>query len=287
MDVLVAGGTGFIGRALCRELDERRHTVTALSRSATSSGLPASVSTVAGDVTRPDLVGAVEGHDAVVNLVALPSHVSMDRTHTTVHRDGTANLVAASEEAGVDRFVQMSALGVDDDVDTAYFRAKRDAESVVRESTLEWVVVRPSVVFGDGCAFLPFLERVVPPLVAPLPKGGRTRIHPIWVGDLAPVLADCVDGDHARSVYEIGGSEALTLAETVREVCGTRRIVALPDPLAAAGFSIAELVPGIPFDRDQYRAFGLDNTTPENDVTVFGLDPDDLRTLQDYLAEQR
>ena len=209
MDVLVAGGSGFVGRSLCRILHERGHDVTAASRSPNVPGLPASVGTIVVDVTRPDLTEHVRGHDAVVNLVALPSHVQpRGRTHESVHLDGTRNLLTACERTDVDRFVQMSGLGVDAGVSTAYFDAKRRADELVRQSDLEWVIYRPSVVFGDGCAFVPFLESIIPPVVAPLPGGGRMRIQPIWVGDLAPLLADGVeDAERVGETYELGGPE--------------------------------------------------------------------------------
>jgi uncharacterized protein YbjT (DUF2867 family) len=285
MNVLVAGGAGFVGQSLCRVLVERGHDVTAASRSPDSGDRPASVATTALDVTDPDLTDAVAGHDAVVNLVALPAHVQpQHRTHEAVHRDGTEHLLQASEATGVERFVQVSGLGVDEDVDTAYFRAKREAEALVRDSPLDWVIYRPSVVFGDGAAFVAFIRRIVPLGVAFLPGGGTMRIQPIWVGDLAPMLADGLEEDrHVGETYDIGGPERLTLAETVRQITGCRAVVPVPLALAAVGFAIAEGLPFVPLGRDQYRALTLDNTVADNDVTAFGADEADLRTLGSYL----
>jgi len=285
MNVLVAGGSGFVGRSLCRVLDERGHDVTAASRSPDASPLPDGVGTAVLDVTRAEPDATVDGHDAVVNLVALPAHVQpRSRTHEAVHLGGTRNLVAASERTGVERFVQMSALGVDSGVETAYFRAKRDAERVVRESSLEWVVYRPSVVFGDGCAFVPFVERHVPPAVVPLPDGGRSKLQPMWVGDLAPMVADGVVGDrHAGAVYRLGGPEVLTLAETIQQIVGRRTILPVPGPLAAVGAGAAGAVPGLPLGRDQYRVLGHDNVAEPNDISAFGVAPDELTTLRDYV----
>lgn len=100
MDVLIAGGTGFVGSSLCRVLHDRGHAVTAASRSPASEGLPAGVETVSLDVTSPDLAGVVDGYDAVVNLVALPSHTRpRGQSHDSVHRAGTRHLVRASEPA--------------------------------------------------------------------------------------------------------------------------------------------------------------------------------------------
>ena len=285
MEVLVAGGSGFVGRALCRVLDDRGHAVTAASRSPDTDGLPDGVSTAALDVTDPPLDRVVEGHDAVVNLVALPSHVRpRAQSHDAVHLGGTRHLLAASERVGVDRFVQLSGLGVDAGIDTAYFRAKRRAEAAVRDSDLGWVIYRPSVVFGDGCAFVPFVERAVPPVFAPLPGGGRMGLQPMWVGDLAPVIADGVEEDtHAGETYELGGPEVLTLAETVQRIVGDRIILPIPMPLAALGAALAEHMPGVPIGRDQYRVLAHDNVVAENDVTAFGVEEGDLTTLDAYL----
>jgi NADH dehydrogenase len=285
MQVLVAGGTGFIGTHLCPELAKRGHDVTALSRSPDDTDLPAGVETAAADISSDDLEDIVAGHDAVVNLVALsPLFQPRGRSHQDVHVEGTRNLVAASEAAGVERIVQMSALGADPDGTTAYIRAKGEAEDIVRASGLEWVIFRPSVVFGEGGEFVSFTKKLTPPGIAPLPGGGKTKFQPIWVGDLVPLLADAVADDaHVGETYEIGGPEQLTLGKIARMVRKTT-VIPVPMALAGIGMSIAGAVPGVPFGPDQYRSLQFDNTTTDNDVTAFGVDPDALRTLADYLA---
>ncbi|MFB6281213.1 MAG: complex I NDUFA9 subunit family protein [Haloferacaceae archaeon] len=292
MRVLVAGGSGFIGRHLCRELLERDHSVTALSRTPGEEDLPDGVETAVGDVTAYDSIeSAVEGMDAVVNLVALsplfkPS--GGDGMHDRVHRQGTENCVRAAEAGGVDRFVQMSALGADPDGPTAYIRAKGEAERIVEESDLDWTVFRPSVVFGDGGEFVPFTKKLAPPYVTPLPGGGKTRFQPIWVGDLVPMLADALeDDDHVGEVYEIGGPEELTLADVARLAHGAegRSVTVVPVPMALAGvgLSVLGMVPGAPMGADQYRSLRFDNTTDRNAVEAFGRSTDDLTTLASYL----
>lgn len=183
VNVLVIGGTGFIGTPLARELADRGHTVAVLSRSPESATFPDTIETIGGDVTEYDsIVDAFEGQDVAINLVALSPlfEPSGDATHETVHLDGTRHVVRAAEEHDV-RIVQMSALGADPDGQTAYIRAKGRAEEVVRESSIEWVIVRPSVVFGDGGEFVSFTKTLTTPYVTGLPGGGSTRFQPIWV----------------------------------------------------------------------------------------------------------
>ena len=135
MRVLLVGGSGFVGTALARELHDRGHEVAVLSRSPGEADLPADVETVPGDVTEYESIAeAFADRDAVVNLVALSPLFEPPRgaTHEAVHLGGTENVVAAAEDHGVSRLVQMSALGADPDGATAYVRAKGAAEEVVR-----------------------------------------------------------------------------------------------------------------------------------------------------------
>ncbi|GGL49848.1 complex I NDUFA9 subunit family protein [Halocalculus aciditolerans] len=291
MQVLVVGGTGFIGQATCRALVDAGHDVAAFARNPAEADLPASVERVAGDVRNADdVVAAVEGRDAVYNLVALsplfkPSG-GYDQ-HFAVHVGGTENVVAACEKHDVDRLVQMSALGADPDGDTAYIASKGRAEEVVAEGDVPWTVIRPSVVFGEGGEFVSFVKRLTTPYVTALPGGGKTRFQPIWVEDIAGVLADALDARHEGGVYELGGPEVLTLADVTRLVYEAEgksvTVLSVPMPLAAVGLEIAGSVPFLPFGGDQARSLRMDNTVTENDVTAFDRDVDDLRTLADYL----
>ena len=293
MRVLVVGGSGFVGRNLCRELKERGHQVTALSRSPGGSGLPKGVSKAMGNVTAYESIeGHFEGMDAAVNLVSLSPLFKPkggDERHAEVHVGGTENVVRACEEHGVERLVQMSGNGADPNGPTHFLRAKGRAEEVVRDSSLEWTIFRPSVVFGEGDEFVGFTKLLSPPYVTPLPGGGETPFQPVWIGDLAPMMADSLEDDeHVGRTYTIGGPEVLTLAEVARmahEADGRSvNVVPIPMPLAGIGLRIADVIPGVPFGADQYRSLQVDNSVPDNDVTAFGRSESDLKTLREYLA---
>jgi len=299
MNVLVVGGSGFIGTHLSEELIDRGHDVTVLSRNPEDEGLPAEVETVMGDVTAYDSIeGAFEGQDAVVFLVALSPLFKPkggnDR-HFEVHTEGTRNVVQAAEEHDVGRIVHMSALGADANGPTAYLQSKGQAEQVVTESELERVIFRPSVVFGEGGEFVSFTKKLkgmfAPGLpLYPLPGGGtKTRFQPIWVGDLVPMLADAIeDSEHAGETYEIGGPEVLTLREITEMVYDAEeksvKIVGLPMGLAGVGLKTLGAVPGFPMGGDQYRSLQIDNTTTDNDVETFDVETAELTTLASYLG---
>ncbi len=296
MDILVAGGTGFIGSALCRELADREHDVTALARNPHASDLPENIEVVAGDVTDYEtLPPVVEGQDVFVNLVALSPLYKPDggnQMHDRVHRGGTENCVRAAEAAEVDQFVQLSGIHADPDAPTAYLRAKGRAEEIVQDSSLDWVILRPTVVFGEGGEFIPFTKKVAPPYLTPLPGGGRTRFHPIWLNDFTPMLADAADdNEHIGNIYELAGPEIYSLAEIARLVHQadgrSATIIPIPMPLAGIGMTIGGAIPGFPFGPDQYRSLQLDLVVEDNDIAAFGLTETDLTPLDEYLLNTK
>lgn len=325
MNVLVVGGTGFVGTHLCRELVARGHEVAALSRSPDDADLPSEVERISGDATAYDSIeAAFEGRDAVVFLPALSPLFKPkggDEMHFEIHLQGTENAVQAAEKHGVGRFVQLSALGADPNGDTAYIRAKGQAEDVVTSSSLDWTIFRPSVVFGDGGEFLRFTKLLAPPYLTALPGGGKTRFQPIWVGDLVPMVVDALEGEtgedeeredasddeptpaitrvdaadedaavnpHVGEAYDIGGPEVLTLAEVARLAHGADNkpvnVYNVPMGLAGIGLKLLDNLPGAPMGADQYRSLKFDNTTDDNDVAAFGAEEAALRTLADYLG---
>jgi NADH dehydrogenase len=294
MHVLVTGGTGFVGRHLCRELDDRGHDVTALARSPRGADLPSGVATARGDVTvRDSLDSPMAGMDAVVHLVAvspLYKPAGGEARHEAVTTEGTRNVVGAAEAADVDRLVYQSALGADPTSRWAYAQAKGRAEEAVRGSSLDWTIVRPSIIFGEGGEFLDFIRLVTTPFVTALPGGGRTMtFQPIWIEEFTPLLADCVDADgHAGQLYEIGGPEQLSLADVTKAIYRARgqsaAVVPVPIALAKVGLTLADPLPFVPMGRGQARAFRYENVTDDNAVEALGADPSSLTTLEDYLG---
>jgi NADH dehydrogenase len=291
MNILVAGGTGFVGSYLVPELVERGHDVTALARDPSKADFPERVELARGDVTAYDSIeSAFEGQDVVVNLVALSPlfKPSGGKSHTQVHLGGTQNVVNAAEEHGVGKVVQMSALDANPTGPTEYLRAKGQAEQVVTDSGLDYTIFRPSVVFGEGGEFVSFTKVLTTPYVTALPGGGRSRFQPIWIEDLAPMLAAGVEADHDGEVYEIGGPEVLSLADVTKLAYRAegKSVTVLPLPMAFArlGLTAADPIPFVPFGSDQYRSLELDNTVSDNDIGAFGVEEGDLTTLAEYLG---
>src|SRR5439155_8110765 len=163
-----------------------------------------------GDVTDPaSLRRSVAGAETVVHLVAIRQ--GRDEQFRRVMVDGTRDLLAAAEEAGVRRFVHMSALGTSEETKdlVPYFRAKWETEQLVRASGIPHVIFRPSFIFGPDGGILPTfvkLARLMP--VTPIIGSGRQRIQPIWVDDVATYFGEAVTrGGVAEQLFELGGRE--------------------------------------------------------------------------------
>ncbi len=289
---VVFGGTGFVGTRVCTELHKRGVQVTAAARSASNSQLPPEVDTVSADVTDPaSLADILNDADTIVNLVAL-SPLRRPRggenMHDRIHHQGTRNIVEAARSNNVPRLIQISAIHADPEGRTHYLRAKGKAEEVVREEMISWVVFRPTVLFGDGCEFIPFIKRVALPYLTPLPGGGKSMFQPLWVTDFATMIGDAIlEDDHSGKTYEVGGPTCYTLAEIaslIHESNGrSSNVIPIPMALAGIGMQAGAVVPGFPFGPDQYRSLKLDLVTTDNDAEGF-IPLEDLTTFKNYLG---
>ncbi len=242
--VAVAGGTGFVGRAIAHELYRRGHRIIVIARrgEATRGDLPDSVEIRVADVTRAETLSpALSGVDALVISLAFDNSPMeaprRGQTFAAVDAAGTGNLVAAAKAAGVRRLLYLSGAGAAPDARRHWFRAKWRAEEAVRGSGLTWTIIRPTWIYGPGDVslnrFLGFARRL--PLV-PMTNRGRQLLAPVLVDDVARLAADSLtDPAAAGQVFEIGGPETLTMREIIGRalmVAGMRRpIVPGPAPL--------------------------------------------------------
>ena len=259
MKVLVTGGTGFIGPKVVRALRAQGRDVRALVRSTQRGGKLAGLGAelVSGDVTDPtSLRVALDGCTHVVHLVAIIKGRPTD--FERVMAQGTRDLVAASKDAGIERFVLMSALGTTETTKdaTPYFAAKWAMERAVAGSGLEYVVFRPSFVFGRGGALPTFMKQVRYSPVVTVIGSGKQLIQPIWVDDVGDYFAHAIDAPAAANrVFEIGGPDVVTwdeLYRTIAKVLGKRRRLAhIPSSLARTGAQLTQWAPGAPLTTDQ------------------------------------
>ena len=259
MTVLVTGGTGFVGTGIVHALRAADRPVRALVRDLRKGSTLASwgCELVEGDVTDAEsLRRAVEGCDRVIHLVAIRSGRRSD--FERLMEQGTRDLVAAAREAGVGRFVLMSALGVSEDTKdlVPYYHAKWDMEQTVKASGLEHTIFRPSFVFAEEGGALGEFKRVVKlSPVTPVVGSGEQRIQPIWRADVAAHFAKSLDlPEAANRTFELGGPDVVTWDEFWRRLRGALRVrrplVHVPVAAMHVQARLLEALPNPPLTRD-------------------------------------
>ena len=282
MKVLVTGGTGFVGPKIVNAVVDAGHWVRVLERKPGAwkkAGLRCQEA-AEGDVTDADsLQRAAAGCDGVVHLVAIINGAPRD--FERVMEQGTRNVIAAAQSAGVRRFILMSALGTTEETKdlVPYYRAKWTMEQDLKASGLVHVIFRPSFVFGtDGGALQQFrrIARLAP--VTPIPGPGTQRIQPIWADDVGAYFAASLEKPEAANrTFEVGGPDIVTWNEfwsRLKHAMGARRpTMHVPMGLMRAQAVVLERLPKPPVTRNQLTMLEAGDNVVTNDdaVDTFGL----------------
>lgn len=293
---VVFGGSGFVGRNVVRELAKRGWRVRAAVRRPHHAqflrpmGAVGQIQLFQANVRhRPSVDRAIEGADAVINLVGI-LHQEGAQSFSRVQSFGAAAIAEAAARQGVKSFIHVSAIGADAESDSLYARSKGEAERAVREAVPSAKILRPSVVFGPEDKFFnkfASLMTMAPPF-APLPLlfgGGATKFQPVYVDDVADAVCAALEKKEAAGrTYELGGPRVYTfrqLLEFVLAETGHHRIL-LPVPFAlgpAFGFA-GELIGAVPFfappiTRDQIKLLKRNNIVGEgaNTLADLGIEP--------------
>ena len=283
--VTLFGGSGFIGSQAVRALARRGWRIRVAVRNPVLAieiqplGDPGQIQFMRCDITNPaDVAQAVRGADAVVNLVGVLHDAGGKRGFDAVHTEAAKTIAEAAKAAGVERLVQISAIGADAASSSAYGRTKAQAEAAVRDVYPDAVILRPSLVFGAGDGFLNrFAAMATMAPALPLIGGGETRFQPVYVGDVAEAIARGVTrADAAGRTYELGGPSLYTFREVLelvrRETGRDRMLVSVPFIVAKPLGSLLQLSRFVgltpPLTRDQVLMLEKDNVV---DADAFGL----------------
>ena len=277
------GGSGFIGRYIVQRLAARGDVIPVGCRRAEEAkflkplgdvGQIATLNlTIGDDQIMPAFLA---GNDALVNCVGILRE-SGSQTFDRVHHTGPARLARLAREAGIERFVHISAIGADPRSSSAYARTKAAGEAAVRDAFPTVTILRPSVVFGaEDQFFNRFAAMATISPVLPLIGGGHTRFQPVYVGDVADAVLRCLDDPTtAGRTYELGGPKVYTFRELIELMLGEirrkRLLVDLPFGLAAIQARLMSILPNPPLTPDQVELLKRDNVVSSGALTLAAL----------------
>ncbi|MCL5776685.1 complex I NDUFA9 subunit family protein [Limibaculum sp. FT325] len=267
--VTIVGGSGFIGRYIAQNMARRGWRVRVAVRRPNEAmfvkpyGVVGQVEPVQCNV-RDDasMARVIAGADAVIYSVGVLFESGANR-FAAVQAEGPARAARLAREAGVGRFVLISAIGADADSPSEYARTKAAGEAGVLAAFPEAVILRPSVVFGQEDGFFnrfAAMARLSP--VVPI-VGGATRFQPVWVQDVADAAAKAAAGEAAPGAYELGGPRIYTFRDlvslTLRVIRRRRLILDLPFFIGRIQGKLLSILPNPPLTEDQVRLLESDN----------------------------
>jgi uncharacterized protein YbjT (DUF2867 family) len=295
--VTVFGGSGFLGRNVVRALCKREYRIRVAVRRPELAGhlqplgRVGQIHAVQANLRYPASVeAAMRDSHVAINLVAILSQ-SGAQTFDAVQVKGAETVAKAAAAVGA-RMVHVSAIGADENSTSHYARAKAAGEQAVLAALPSATILRPSVMFGPEDEFtnrFASLARLSPML--PLIGGGTTRMQPAYVGDVATVVADAVDGKaKAGATYELGGPEVLTMREIMELILSItdrkRLLPSLPFSLARLQALFLQFAPSsFTLTADQVELLRHDNIVSDAAKAAgltmegLGITPDSLEAI--------
>ena len=274
--ITLIGGSGFIGRHLVRRLAAQGYRIRVGVRRPEKAKFLQPLGDVGQIVPvqvnlRDDtsVLAAINGASAIVNLVGVLRN-SGHQTFNALHGEGPGRVGRLAAMGGVERLIHISAIGASTESASHYAQSKGAGEAALKDEYPAATIIRPSLVFGpDDQLFNRFgamaaISPILPLFGDSFADAGATKFQPVFVGDVAAAIAQCLNDEATGGkTYEIGGPRVYSfrqLMELVLEYTGRRRLL-LPVPFSIASFAatFVELVPQAPVTRDQLKLLRIDN----------------------------
>jgi nucleoside-diphosphate-sugar epimerase len=295
---LVFGGNGFLGSFVIKELCDKNFEVLIVSRTKgnfevlKTFGFPGQISLKLFDITSSNSLEEFDfsKFDVVINLIGIGIEKGKNSYHL-VHTEFPARLASVTKKSDV-KFLHVSAFTGNEDIPSKYIKTKRDGEHAILKNNPKSIIIRPSTLIGNGSPLIQMFEKIIDisPIV-PLVGGGKTKIQPIFAGDVAKFIIEAIETEEMRGkAFNLLGEETILLKEFVERICGfmDKKPLLIPAPLSLVKFGIkfTELLPKFIFKiaitSDILSLSKYNIVSQENHTNLIVKNP---KTIDEVLAE--
>ena len=226
MKVLLTGSSGFVGSHIKQALVDDEHELVMPSHSEIDFN---------SDTTSDDWIPYLKDVDAVINAVGIIAE-EKGQKFQKLHADTPIALFQACEQLGIKRVIQVSALGADGQAFTPYQKTKLSADDFLRDLSLSWFVLRPSLIYGEGGASFKMFRTLARLPIISFPAGGKFEVQPVHISDLVATVLQCleVSENKANITLDIVGPRTMTVADyiqTIRASLNKKNSIIIPVPM--------------------------------------------------------
>lgn len=203
MNILISGSSGYIGKNLKDKFKASKHNLVILEK----------------NLSIDDIANIIKNNkvDCVINLVGMLKE-KKNNTFESVHVELLKNLLEAGNKTHLKLFVQMSALGVGENIQTEYFKTKEEAEELIKSSSIPYTIIRPALIFGKGDKSISFFLKIMKTVhVMPVFGGGKYLVQPVHIDDITNLIMNVIDNTrYENRIIEIAGPKTYMFKEMLK-----------------------------------------------------------------------
>ena len=282
-EILLFGATGQIGRNLVRKLSKNNYRITAVTRNIHQAGYILKTQSNPGylrlvelktfDLNKIDEL--VKNCSVCINLIGI-LYEKRKNHFKIIHTDLPDLISQKAQQHNIDKFIHLSALGIDKAIDSNYAKSKMEGEKRIIKNFYNHIILRPSIVYSVDDNFTTNFMSLLGKLpVMPLYYYGNTKFSPIHVTDLVDIIFDMIENKNDNLVLECVGPEELTFKEILQKLLLSikkkRILLPIPFPLAKLSAKLLQLLPNPLLTEDQLRLLKYDNIKSGNYKNNFDL----------------
>ena len=270
-NIFITGATGFIGHHLLKKLSNKYNIFT-LVRDKNKSAILSQYNIILGDLSQKELLNnALKKINIVIHLAALTKYESKNEL-IKVNTEGTKNLIMAAKKNNIKKFIYISTLNTTLPVKNEYSRSKLLAENIVKNSGINYIIIRPSLVYGPGdkgliSQYIKLINSL--PIIIPILGDGENKIQPIYVDDLTYVIQQSLDNKYNKNIINTVGPDIVSLNQLISLLCkiikGKRFIIHIPIILFKAVIKISKIIGKEKFTfEDKLKVYQCDKISENN-----------------------